>query len=313
MTEVENGRIAIGFPGQGVPHDPIKIRRLFNEHPSSLNIVLEGEEVLKRPLLPLLLKDKSEYPLTRDNQVRLYLASAAFWLTAETEKVIPEGQRIFFGASAGEYGASWAAGYFDFAEGLEQIDIRGQEMQKANHDNPGTMMVVTGMPFEEAQALEKDFDGIKATNENPGTQTVFSGKELSLLELAEYLASSEAWRHVNIHWTGIAEAAHHPIHMGPAVEGVKSALSKAKFKRPRYDLVGNRAKTIKSVKGLKKHLAAQLTREVLLAKSTKLMRDEYNANIFVDVGPGNVLYTQLRHQFRKTVQLISVEETLLPE
>jgi hypothetical protein len=31
------------------------------------------------------------------------------------------------------------------------------------------------------------------------------------------------------------------------------------------------------------------------------------------VGPGKVLYAQMRHQFRKTVELISVVDELIPE
>ncbi|MBX4188743.1 hypothetical protein KW792_01435, partial [Candidatus Saccharibacteria bacterium] len=52
-SETEN-HIAIGFPGQG-SQNPGQIKRLLSEHPIALDVILEGETALERPLLPLLL------------------------------------------------------------------------------------------------------------------------------------------------------------------------------------------------------------------------------------------------------------------
>ncbi len=223
--------IAIGFPGQG-PHEPEKMRRLLNEHPSAVDTILEGEEILNRPLLPLLLNERSSGSTTRENQVRLYLGSSTLWKVAEQEGVIPAGrQRVFFGASAGEYAALMAAGAYDFRTGLQQIDIRGEEMQKASIINPGKMLIATGLPFDEGDKLAKEFRGVYAVNDNPGMQTVFSGANVGLEALAAYLVSSEAWSHVRLDWPAIPEAAH-STHMAPAVARVQASLKKAKFKRP---------------------------------------------------------------------------------
>lgn len=304
--------IAIGFPGQG-PHEPDKMRRLVQEHPAALDVLLEGEEVLRRQLLPLLLRERSPESTTRENQVRLYLGSAALWLAAEQEGIVPkDAKRIFFGASAGEYAALMAAGAYDFATGLQLIDVRGDEMQKASIINPGKMLIASGLPFEEAAEIVKEFEGVYAVNDNPGMQTVLSGSDVGLSEMAAYLASSETWGHVRLDWAAIAEAAH-SIHMAPAVEGVKKALHTAKIRTPRHDFIGNRAKPIRSAKAAANHLSAQLTRGVLLRQSAHIMKDEYNVSTFVDVGPGKVLYGQFRREFRKTVQVVSVMDELLPE
>lgn len=313
MSELATeGSIAVGFPGQG-SQDPERMKRLLSEHPVTIDVLREGEEVLNRPLLSLLLSETTAESNTRDNQVRLYLGSAALWRAAEEAGVIPNHRkRVFFGASAGEYAALMAAGAYDFATGLQQIDVRGEEMHNASIINPGKMLVATGLPFDVATKIAKEFQGVYAVNDNPGAQTVFSGSEVSLKEMAAYLASSEAWSHVRLDWPAIAEAAH-SIHMAPAVANVQSALKNAKFKKPSYDFVGNRARAIKSTRGLKEHLARQLTTGVLLRQSAQFMREEYGVDTFVDVGPGKVLYAQMRHQFRKTVQLISVVDELLPE
>lgn len=304
--------IAIGFPGQG-PHEPDKMRRLVREFPDNIDLITEAEDTLKKPLLPLLLNERAPDSTTRKNQVRLYLGSSALWMTAEKEGIIPVNvRRVFFGASAGEYAALMAAGAYDFATGLLQIDVRGEEMQKASVINPGKMLVATGLPFEEAEKIASDIGGVYAVNDNPGMQTVFAGSDVGIGEVAAYLARSETWKHVRLDWPAIAEAAH-SIHMAPAIAGVQEALKKAKFKRPPYDFVGNQAKAVKSARAVKNHLAAQLTRGVLLRQSAQFMKDEYGVGTFVDVGPGNVLYVQMKHQFRKSVEVISVVEELLPE
>jgi [acyl-carrier-protein] S-malonyltransferase len=310
-TSVESS-VAIGFPGQG-PHEPNRMRRLITEHPVAIDMLNDAEEALKRPLLPLLLNERDESSTTRENQVRLYLGSSALWLAAENAGIIPNDQRrVFFGASAGEYAALMAAGTYDFITGLELIDTRGEEMQKASLIHPGTMLVATGLPFNEAERIADQFEGVYAVNDNPGGQTVFSGSNIGLRQMAAYLTTSEAWGHVRLDWPAIAEAAH-SIHMAPAVAGVRDALSRAKFKKPPYDFIGNQAKAIKSVRGLKSHLENQLTRGVLLSQSAQLMVEEYGVDTFVDVGPARVLYGQMKRHFRKSVKLISVIDELFPE
>jgi malonyl CoA-acyl carrier protein transacylase len=311
-VEINERSVAIGFPGQG-PHEPDKMRRLICEHPTTLDVFMEAEEVLSRPILPLMLKDRSPESTTRENQVRLYLGSSALWLAAEAEGFLQQDQkRIFFGASAGEYAALLAAGAYDFRTGLEQIDTRGEEMQKASVINPGKMLIASGLPFDEAKKIAANFKGVYAVNDNPGMQTVFSGSDIGVNEVAAYLASSEAWSHVRLDWPALAEAAH-SIHMAPAVAGVKAAIKQAKIKKPSNDFISNQARKINSATGVKNHLPAQLTRGVLLRKSAQLMRDEYNVTTFIDVGPGKVLYGQMVRHFRKSVEVISIVDKLLPK
>lgn len=263
-----------------------------------------------------MLREFSPELTSRQNQIRLYLGSSAYWRAAEQEGIIPTNRkRVFFGPSAGEFAALTGARHWSFKEGLAQISVRGEEMGKANEINPGKMLIVTGLPFEEGEKIAEDYDRIVAANDNPGTQTVFSGDEVGLMEIAAYLASTETWKHVRVDWAAIAEAAHHPIHMAPAVAGVKAALKRAKFTAPkeRQTFIGNQAKPLHNVRDARAHLVAQLTRGVLLRQSVQAMKNEYDVATFYDVGPGKILYTQLRHQFRREVELVSVADELLPE
>jgi [acyl-carrier-protein] S-malonyltransferase len=280
--------------------------------PGVIELFSEAEETLGRQLLQLLTNERDPNATSRENQVRLYLGSSALWLVAEQEGIIPnDSRRIFFGASAGEYAALMAAGAYDFSTGLKLIDVRGEEMHKASIINPGEMLIASGLPFDEAQKIAAGYEGVYAVNDNPGLQTVFSGARAGLTELADNLRDSERWHHVRLDWAAIAEAAHSP-HMAPAVEGLKKALRKTEMRKPPHDFMGNRAKILRSIRATKHHLAGQLTRGVLLAESARVLREDYNVGAFVDVGPGKVLFGQMRRQFRKSVQVISIVDELLP-
>jgi [acyl-carrier-protein] S-malonyltransferase len=234
-------------------------------------------------------------------------------MVAENEGLIPEeARRIFFGASAGEYAAFMAAGIFDFNDGLKLIDVRGEEMHRASIINPGEMLIASGLPFSEAEKIVAAIEGAYAVNDNPALQTVFSGTAAALAETAHQIKNSDKWRHVKLDKAAIAEAAHSP-HMAPAVAGLKKALKRAKVKKPNHIVLGNRAREITSPRDTRRHLPQQLTRGVKLAQSAKVLRDDYQVDTFVDVGPGKILYSQMKRQFRKSVDVVSFVDALLPE
>jgi [acyl-carrier-protein] S-malonyltransferase len=305
--------IAIGFPGQGV-HEPDKMDRLLRNFPLADKLVEQAEDALDRPLRHLLTEAQIPEHTSRENQVRLYLGSAALWMVAEQEGVIPDDvRRIIFGASAGETVAMMAAGYYDFKKGLNIANVRGEEMHKASIINPGEMLVVSGLPFEQGEELADEIPGLYAVNSNPGKQTVFSGTRVAIAAANERLSDMK----VNLHMPDIKEAAH-TWHMGPAVRGVKKALRNTRMSRPRYDFMGNQAKMIHSIRGARRHFAAQLTRGVLLANSADELYYNHEVRTFVDVGQGKVLYGQMKRQFKQAkgtdaVKLISIVDELLPE
>jgi len=329
--EVADGtKIAIAFPGQGA-HDPEKMARLIREHSVVLPLIQEAEEELKMSLLPLLLSESTaqhvaltedelavtsfgptEVMLTRDNQVKLYIGEAALWLAAQNEGVVPDNaEQYFFGASAGEFAALMAAGAYDFSTGVRLINTRGEEMHSASIINPGEMLTATGIPIEEGRLLSEMFPGVHAVNSNPGNQTVFSGAAEGIRALGAYLTDSENWPNVTLDWPSIHEAAH-TDHMAPAVPGLKKALRAVNMKRPR-NFMGNQAVMIDKVRNTKEHLAEQLTRGVLLRESAIELRDTYEVKMFVDAGLRRVISSQMKREFRRTVQIESIIDYLLPE
>lgn len=309
MTET---MVAIGFPGQG-PHEPDKLNRLINQFPAASEVVQNAEEILNTRLIHLLIGERdSAKTTTRDDQLRLYLGSVALWIVAEQRGVVsePKERRIFYGASAGEIAGLWAAGSYDFARGLELINTRGEEMHKAAIANPGEMFVASGLPFDEAMEIADGIPGVYAVNDNPGQQSVFSGTGEAVGQAYEKI--SELWQGVKLHKTDIKIAAHTEL-MVPAMKGFKRAVLRANVNRPTHPFMGNQAKLLKSSRKTRQHLVKQLKRPVRLRESAQRLYDDFNVRTFYDVGPGRVLSGQMRREFRKLVQVISIMDELLPE
>lgn len=306
----------IGFPGQG-HHDHEQMGRLVRNFPEVADLIQEGEDRLRRPLFHLLLDPSNSEQTSRDKQVRLYLGSASLWLVALKEKIVPANiKRYFFGSSAGELTAVMAAGKCTFATGLELIDDRGDEMHKAGIARPGRMMAASGLHFEEAEEIAEMFPEVEAVNQNPGMQSVFSGAKEAVDGVAQYLTDTDRWSSVRIYNLDEVLEAAHTWRMRPAAKGWGRPLRRANMKRTKDAFMGNQAKIIRSVRGTKKHLKAQLTRRVLLAKSADRLYGDYGVRTFVDVGQGDILYAQLLRHFRNAddpVKVISVVNELFPE
>ncbi len=84
------------------------------------------------------------------------------------------GESVLAGHSLGEFAALYAAGAYDFLEGLRVVRERGRLMKAAAN---GAMAAVARVPVEDVQALlaEGVVPGLEVANINAPTQCVVSG------------------------------------------------------------------------------------------------------------------------------------------
>ncbi len=85
-----------------------------------------------------------------------------------------ESETVLAGHSLGEFAALYAAGAYDFVEGLRVVRERGRLMKAAAN---GAMAAVARVPVEDVQALvaEGVVPGLEVANINAPTQCVVSG------------------------------------------------------------------------------------------------------------------------------------------
>ncbi|NUQ80157.1 MAG: ACP S-malonyltransferase [Bacteroidetes bacterium] len=192
------------------------------------------------------------------------------------------------GHSLGEYSALCAAGVFDFETGLKLVRLRGELMQKAGTDNPGTMAAVVGAtPDAVAEACREASSAgiVQPANFNSPGQIVISGSVDGVRRAME-IAKTKGAKIVKE--LVVSGAFHSPL-MASASEKLGHALQTTEFKTPSVAVYTNvTAEPVTDPATLKSLSLKQLTSPVLWENSVvNMSRDGIGR--FVEVGPGKVL------------------------
>jgi [acyl-carrier-protein] S-malonyltransferase len=208
------------------------------------------------------------------------------------------------GHSLGEYSALVAAGSLSFEVGLKLVKIRGELMQKAGHDKPGTMGAIIGL---EANVITDICDSLSAVgivcaaNFNSPGQIVISGDVKAVRAAMELAKEKGAKRAVELVVSG---AFHSPLMEG-AAEGLSDALKKSEINNALIPVYTN-VQATPSVKSheLRELLFKQLTHPV---RWEEIIRNMSSDNIveYYEIGPGKVL-TGLNKRINRELSSISV-------
>lgn len=192
------------------------------------------------------------------------------------------------GHSLGEYSALCVAGVFDFETGLKLVRLRGQLMQKAGQEQPGTMAAVIGATNEaiESACSEASEVGIvQAANFNSPGQVVISGSVAGVKKAMELVKAKGAKLVKELVVSG---AFHSPL-MASAAEKLGEALKTTTLQNPKVPVYMNvTGKSSNNPDEIKELLLKQLTSPVRWEESIRNMSAE-GITGFVEVGPGKVL------------------------
>ena len=146
--------LAFTFPGQGSQRQGMGTA--WTAHPS-WELVAEASEEAGRDVGRLLLEaDDTELRATRNAQLTTYVLSLVVLDAVERVGLAPA---MCAGHSLGEYTALTATGTLSFADGVRVVTARGEAMQEAADDNPGTMAAVLGLDDDDADAACRRADG----------------------------------------------------------------------------------------------------------------------------------------------------------
>ena len=151
MTSV---MIAFTFPGQG--SQTPGMGEAWVDHPS-WELVAEASEASERDVEHLLLQaDEEELRQTNNSQLSTYVASMIVLDAVERTGIEPA---FHAGHSLGEYSALTAAGVLSFADGVQLVTERGNAMQAAAEETPGTMAAVLGLDDDKVETACNRTDG----------------------------------------------------------------------------------------------------------------------------------------------------------
>jgi [acyl-carrier-protein] S-malonyltransferase len=190
------------------------------------------------------------------------------------------------GHSLGEFSALVANKALSFEDGLRLVSARAQAMQKACEKEPSTMAAILGLEDSRVEEICKEIEEVVVpANYNSPGQLVISGSMKGIEIACERLKAGGARRALPLKVGG---AFHSPL-MEPARVELAEAIHATTFSTPICPIYQNAtAERVTDPVQVRQNLIAQLTAPVLWTQIVQHMIAD-GANVFVEVGPGNVL------------------------
>lgn len=285
---------AILFPGQGSQFVGMGSSH-YSENRQFSEMVDHACDVLGIDLKAIMFEGPEEkLKQTEFTQPAIFLHSVALFNTLDMK---PD---MVAGHSLGEFSALVASQAMAFEDALRIVRKRGQLMQQAGSDHPGTMAAIIGMADEEVEAIctqasEETGKEVVPANYNCPGQLVISGY-IEAVEKAVELAKETGARMATL--LPVSGAFHSSL-MRSAYEGLKSELDTVEIREAICPVYSNfTASPVTDPDMIRENVLNQLLNPVRWTQTLGNMIDD-GATIFTEVGPGKVLQGLVKRTNRK--------------
>ena len=295
------------FPGQGAQAVGMG-RGLYEAYAAAKEVFESANEVLGFDLKKLIFEGPEEtLKLTQYTQPAVFAVSVAAFRAFTSRFNIENCECVFAGHSLGEYSALCSAEAFSLQDGLRLVKARGEFIQQASSQHPGTMAAIIGLDKQKVEEICKKagLSGIcEAVNFNSSEQIVVAGSRDAVNQAIALATEAGASKAVILNVSG-------PFHsslMTSAAEMMRIELTKYKFSNPKYPVYTNcdGAKTTLALE-ISEKLVTQISHPVLWDTSIKNMAAS-GAETFIEIGPGRVLCGLLR-RIDKSRKFLNVEDS----
>jgi [acyl-carrier-protein] S-malonyltransferase len=276
-------KFAFVFPGQGSQYVGMG-KDLWERSRTAREFFESADRLLNYNLSEVFLEGpEGELRQTKNTQPAIFLHSLALSNLLKGERAIAAA-----GHSLGEYTALVYAGAMTFEDGLQLVRLRGELMQKACDERPGTMAAIIGLDSkvigEVCQIAGKD-GIVQAANYNSPGQVVISGSVSGVRKAMEVAKERDARMVKELVVSG---AFHSPL-MESAAEQLKDAIERTPVREARMPVYANvTGAPIRKPDDIRAALAQQLTSAVQWEESIRNMIAD-GVSKFIEVGPGKVL------------------------
>jgi len=268
---------------------------LAERFPEARQTLRAIDETLRFPLSRLMFEGPEERLTATENAQPAILAhsAAVFAIVGAT---VDGAAVAAAGHSLGEYSAYIAAGALAPTDAAALVRQRGELMQQAGAERPGTMTAVLGLATAEVEAACRAASSggavVVAANLNAPDQTVISGDPEAVAKAGAACKARGAKRVVPLKVSG----AFHSSLMAPAANHLRVALEHAPFQDPLFPVIANAtAEPVRDATRARRLLADQLTAPVRWVTCMQRAAELAGADArFIEVGPGNVLAVLLR-------------------
>jgi [acyl-carrier-protein] S-malonyltransferase len=300
-------QIAFLFPGQGSQAVGMG-KELSDNYAVARRTFEEANEALGYKLSQVCFEGPEEkLKLTEITQPAILTVSIAAWRVLQEKGVQPD---FVAGHSLGEYSANVAAGTLTFADAVRTVRNRGKYMQEAVPVGVGAMAAILGMPLDKVIELAGDAaqgEVCQAANINSPEQIVISGNSGAVERAIKLATEGGAKKAVSLP----VSAPFHCALMQPAQDRLAADLSTLSFQNPTCPVICNvDAEAITSAEAARNALIRQVTGAVKWEPSVRLLIHQ-GASLFIEVGPGKVLWGLMRQIDRSKTCLTVGDEASL--
>jgi len=275
---------AIVFPGQGSQF--AGMADAWATHPAGRTVLDAASEALHRDIVAGC-RDEEALATTSFVQPALLACDVGAFRVLEAEGLDPSRIAGTAGHSLGEFAALVAAGSMLLPEALRLVVVRGEAMQRAGAQRPGTMTALLGVGTEQAAELcdeARGGDVLLVANQNSPVQVVISGS-LAAIERAEALAAERKIRAVRLNVSG---AFHSPL-MQPALDPILRALDDIEIRAPRFPVAENVSGALVDDPAELLELVGRQIVSPVRWESCATALAAAGATTFLEAGPGDAL------------------------
>ena len=283
-------------------------KELADNYPVARRTFEEADEALGYRLSALCFEGPEEQlKLTEITQPAILTASVAAWRVLQEKGLKPD---FVAGHSLGEYSAHVAGGTLTFADAVRTVRNRGKYMQEAVPVGVGAMAAILGMPLDKVIEIASDAaqgEVCQAANINSPEQIVISGNAGAVERAVKLATERGAKKAVSLP----VSAPFHCALMQPAQDRLAGDLDALSFRDPSCTVVCNvDAAVVESAEAARAALIRQVTGTVRWEPSVRLLIDK-GAGLFIEVGPGKVLWGLMRQIDRSKTCLTVGDEASL--
>lgn len=275
--------IAYIFPGQGSQY-PGMGKDLAARYPDAKAMFEKADAVLGVHLSRICFEgSEDDLKQTKNTQPAIFLHSMVVWNLLK-----PQNAAMTAGHSLGEYSALVAAGAISFEDALKIVRLRGELMQIAGEENPGTMAAVVGLDAAVVTEVCKEASAagiVQPANFNSPGQIVISGS----IEGVRAAMEAAKLRGAKLVKELVVSGAFHSPLMVSAKFALKAALHETTIRDAAVPVYANvTAKPVQKADEIRALLVDQVTSPVRWEESVAAMAAA-GAVKFSEIGPGKVL------------------------
>ena len=273
------------FPGQASQFVGMG-KDIYETFPQAKNIFDSASEIMELDLAKICFEGpEDDLKQTRITQPAIFVHSVAVFNILKDIGLKPNAAA---GHSLGEYSALVSAGAISFEDGLKLVKIRGELMQKAGTEKPGTMAAIIGLGNDQINDIcnsLKNIGTVCPANYNSPGQIAISG-DVNAVHAAMHAAKEVGAKKVVE--LVVSGAFHSPL-MQSAQEGLAAALKTTEIFDAQIPVYSNvKAEPTTNKNEIRDLLYKQLTNPVRWVEIIQNMIS-YNITEFYELGPGQVL------------------------